>query len=186
MWCPVLRQSTIAECMQLSTALSEISHARACLSTVSNTALRNLQAVIKVQQLRKERDCNDSCCVASGQLSTRATAHLGSTEHQNVLRIVTRYATLMIDSFTHKGLKDLYETGSIRGVQASQATRLRKILTLLDHATSPGDLMIPTYRTHKLSGPLRGYWSMTVNDNWRVVFRFHNHNVESVDLVDYH
>ena len=92
----------------------------------------------------------------------------------------------MIHSFTHKGLKDLYETGSTRGVQASQATRLRKILTLLDHAASPGDLMIPTYRTHKLSGSLRGYWAMTVNDNWRVVFRFHNHNVERVDLVDYH
>jgi proteic killer suppression protein len=46
--------------------------------------------------------------------------------------------------------------------------------------------MIPTYRTHKLSGRREGYWSMTVNGNWRVVFRFSGKDVERVDYVDYH
>lgn len=92
----------------------------------------------------------------------------------------------MILTFKHKGLKMLYQTDSKRGVQAFHARRLKRILTLLDQAHSPEDLMIPTYRTHQLAGNLDGLWSMTVNDNWRVVFRFRGQDVEGVDLVDYH
>jgi proteic killer suppression protein len=68
----------------------------------------------------------------------------------------------------------------------SHVARLRRILSLLDQAMTPRDLMIPTYRTHKLSGPMQGYWSMTVNGNWRVVFRFRGQDVENVDYLDYH
>jgi toxin HigB-1 len=92
----------------------------------------------------------------------------------------------MIRSFKHKGLKMLYEMDSLEGIQASHAARLRRILTLLDNANSSRDLMIPSYRTHKLGGPLKGYRSMTVSGNWRVVFRFVGQDIESVDLVDYH
>ncbi len=68
----------------------------------------------------------------------------------------------------------------------SHVARLRRILSLLDRATTPKDLMIPTYKTHKLSGSLRDYWSMTVNGNWRVVFRFRGQDVEHVDYLDDH
>jgi len=92
----------------------------------------------------------------------------------------------MILSFRHKGLILLYEGGSSRGLRASHVPRLRRILSLLDQAKGPDDLMIPTYRTHKLSGKLEGYWSMSVNGNWRVVFCFSGNDVERVDYVDYH
>lgn len=92
----------------------------------------------------------------------------------------------MIRSFQHRGLAQLYAEGSARGLRASHVPRLRRILSLLDQAATPEDLMIPTYRTHKLSGRLKGYWSMTVNGNWRVVFRFSGKDVERVDYVDYH
>jgi len=37
-----------------------------------------------------------------------------------------------------------------------------------------------------LSGELKGYWSVTVNGNWRVIFRFVGKDAELVDYLDYH
>ena len=42
----------------------------------------------------------------------------------------------------------------------------------LDVATSPEAMRMPYYRLHQLKGEWRGYWSVTVNANWRIVFRF--------------
>ena len=79
-----------------------------------------------------------------------------------------------------------YEEGSVAGIRPSHAPRLRRILTLLDHAREPRDVTIPTYRTHALSGTRAGQWSMSVNANWRVVFRFVDEDVHDVDYLDYH
>ncbi len=56
----------------------------------------------------------------------------------------------MIVSFKHKGLELLYRTGSTRGVQASHAEKLHRILSALDKATEPADLGVPNYRLHPL------------------------------------
>jgi toxin HigB-1 len=39
---------------------------------------------------------------------------------------------------------------------------------------------------HPLKGDLKGYWSLTVRANWRIVFRFADGKASDVDLVDYH
>ncbi|WP_448003371.1 type II toxin-antitoxin system RelE/ParE family toxin [Agromyces bauzanensis] len=92
----------------------------------------------------------------------------------------------MIVSFRHKGLEALYTTGSKKGVQPAHADKLRRILTALDVAQSPADLEIPSFRTHALKGDLEGHWSIWVNGNWRVTFRFRESDVELVDYRDYH
>lgn len=92
----------------------------------------------------------------------------------------------MIISFRHKGLETLYRTGSSRGVQAAHAPKLNRILAALDAATSPAELGQPGYRLHSLKGELKGHWSMWVNGNWRVTFRFVGADVELVDYQDYH
>ncbi|NBO45599.1 MAG: Killer protein [Actinobacteria bacterium] len=92
----------------------------------------------------------------------------------------------MIVSFRHKGLQDLYERDSTKGVQAAHAPKLRRILSALDVAQSPLDLEIPGFRTHELRGRLRGHWAIWVNGNWRVTFRFIDSDVELVDYQDYH
>ncbi|EKU31472.1 plasmid maintenance system killer [Alcaligenes sp. HPC1271] len=56
----------------------------------------------------------------------------------------------------------------------------------LDAAESPEDLNVPSFRLHPLKGELKGYWSITVNGNWRVIFRFVGTDVELVDYLDYH
>jgi toxin HigB-1 len=39
---------------------------------------------------------------------------------------------------------------------------------------------------HPLKGDLRGFWSVTVRANWRIVFRFEEEDVFDVELIDYH
>ena len=92
----------------------------------------------------------------------------------------------MIVSFRHKGLERLYREGSKRGVQAGHVAKLLRILSVLDVAQSQEDLAIPSFRTHPLKGELAGHWSIWVNGNWRVTFRFVETDVELVDYQDYH
>lgn len=92
----------------------------------------------------------------------------------------------MIKSFRHKGLENYYRTGSKAGIQPTHATKLRIMLTALDAAEAPENLNAPSWRLHGLSGDLQGFWSITVNGNWRIVFRFENQDVELIDYLDYH
>lgn len=92
----------------------------------------------------------------------------------------------MITSFRHKGLRLLYETGSTKGVKAAHAAKLRSILAALDVAQSPSELSLPSYRLNPLKGDRTGQWSIWVNGNWRVTFRFVGPDVELVDYQDYH
>ena len=92
----------------------------------------------------------------------------------------------MIVSFRHKGLETLYRTGSKKGVQAAHAPKLLGILAVLDNAAVPADVDLPQYKLHKLTGDLKGHFSIWVNGNWRVTFRFVEADIELVDYQDYH
>jgi len=103
-----------------------------------------------------------------------------------VSRHVTRYSGRVILSFRHKGLEKLYRDGAKKGVQADHVPKLLRILSALDVAQGPDDLAIPSFRTHRLKGDLAGHYSIWVNGNWRITFRFIESDVELVDYQDYH
>lgn len=92
----------------------------------------------------------------------------------------------MIQSFRHKGLRDLFETGNSRGVRQAHLQRLIDILDLLDAASKPRDMDFPGSFLHPLKGRLKGSWAVRVSGNWRVVFQFEKGNAFDVDYVDYH
>lgn len=92
----------------------------------------------------------------------------------------------MILSFRHKGLEQLYRAGTKKGVPADHVPKLRRILAVLDVAQGPDDLAIPSFRTRRLKGDLAGHYSIWVNGNWRITFRFIDSDVELVDYQDYH
>lgn len=92
----------------------------------------------------------------------------------------------MITGFRHKGLEAFYRTGTTKGIQPSHATKLRRILAVLDVAMTPAELSLPSFKLHPLKGGLQGYWSVWVNGNWRVTFRFVGGDVELVNYIDYH
>ena len=92
----------------------------------------------------------------------------------------------MIKSFRHKGLKRLYETGSVSGVQTVHGNRLRMLLIALDTAQEIGDMDIPGFRLHPLKGKLKGRWAVSVTGNWRVTFEFREGHAYILDYEDYH
>lgn len=92
----------------------------------------------------------------------------------------------MIKSFAHKGLEKFFETGSLAGVQAIHAKRLRLILAQLNQAQTIKDMDVPSLRLHQLKGNRQNTWSVTVQANWRVTFRFVDGNAEVVNYEDYH
>jgi proteic killer suppression protein len=92
----------------------------------------------------------------------------------------------MIASFRHKGLRQLFEDDGTKGVNAEHVRKLRQILALLSAAETIEDMNYATFRLHPLKGDLRGWWSVTVRANWRVIFRFEDGKATDVDLVDYH
>ena len=84
------------------------------------------------------------------------------------------------------GLLAFFERGDARCIPASLAPRIRRILSDLDAAVQPGDLQLPGYRLHPLTGDRRGQWSVRVSGNWRIVFRFEDGVAVAVTLIDYH
>ncbi len=60
------------------------------------------------------------------------------------------------------------------------------ILQLLDAADKPEDMNLPGMYFHKLKGDLKNFYSLCVNGNWRIIFKFKEENVELVDYLDYH
>jgi proteic killer suppression protein len=92
----------------------------------------------------------------------------------------------MIRSFKHRGLKRLYERDDRSGTRPNFVDTVQEILTLLDDAASPQELDLPGYRLHPLKGDLKGFWSVTVRANWRIIFRFDGADAFDVELIDYH
>ncbi|MGK7345224.1 MAG: type II toxin-antitoxin system RelE/ParE family toxin [Candidatus Nitrospinota bacterium M3_3B_026] len=92
----------------------------------------------------------------------------------------------MIKGFRSKGLGRFYRTGSKAGIAPAHAKRLRLILAALDNAREPRDMGLPGFGLHELSGKRKGYWSVSVSGNWRVIFCFDGENVTDIDYLDYH
>ena len=101
-------------------------------------------------------------------------------------RTGTRYDSLVIRTFRHRGLKRLYERDDPTRLAAGLAERIALALADLDEASMPRDIDLPGYRFHPLKGNLKGFWSISVSGNWRIIFRFEDGDVYDVDLVDYH
>jgi len=92
----------------------------------------------------------------------------------------------VIQSFRHKGLKRLYENGDSKGVPPSYLEKVENIIAVLDRARLPEDMNLPGFHLHPLKGELKGFWSVTVRANWRIIFRFRDGDAYDVDMVDYH
>jgi toxin HigB-1 len=91
----------------------------------------------------------------------------------------------VIRTIRHKGLKRLFEEDDPRGVNPEHAQTLRDILATINAAPTLAHLNQPGLRLHPLKGQMKGFWSITVRANWRVIFRFDD-GAEDIDYVDYH
>ena len=92
----------------------------------------------------------------------------------------------MIVSFRHKGLEKFFFEGTRKGIQPQHAQKLANILDRLDAAAEIRDMNFPGSHLHELKGKDKGYWSIRVSGNWRIVFKFQNEEALEVNYVDYH
>lgn len=92
----------------------------------------------------------------------------------------------MIRRIKNKALRRFYDDDDASGLRPDWIDPVREILSLLDQASKPSDMNLPGYGLHPLKGGLKGFWSISVNRNWRILFRFEDQEATDVDLIDYH
>ena len=93
---------------------------------------------------------------------------------------------MAIKSFVHKGLEAFFLKGSKAGIQPHHAEKLSRQLAQLGRATTASDMNIPGWKLHALSGKLADHYSVWVNGNYRMTFRFEGTDAILVDYQDYH
>ena len=93
----------------------------------------------------------------------------------------------MIESFSDADTEKVFQRLPVKRFSADlQRSALRKLL-ILDASETLQDLRIPpANRLEKLRGDRRGQYSIRVNEQWRICFRWMGNNAHDVDLVDYH
>lgn len=96
----------------------------------------------------------------------------------------------MISSFGDATSADIYhgnDTKAARKIQRELWSRVQRKFDLLNACTSVEDLRIPpANRLEKLRGDLAGFYSIRVNQQYRIVFRFAHGNCEEIRCTDYH
>lgn len=93
----------------------------------------------------------------------------------------------MINGFSDKSTEDLFNRRFVRNLPSTiQRLAYRKLL-LIDGAERLDDLRKPPgNRLEKLSGDLAGKYSIRINNQWRIIFRWKGNNAFEVEIIDYH
>lgn len=98
----------------------------------------------------------------------------------------TRHNPCMIRSFRCSDTQRLYDTGKSRRFSSISRIALRK-LDQLENVTLLRSLAVPPgNRLEALSGDRIGQYSIRINDQWRLCFRWTDEGPEDVEIVDYH
>lgn len=101
-------------------------------------------------------------------------------------RTGARYNIKMIRSFGDKRTEALFRDRFVREFQGIARPAKRK-LEAVNAASRLEDLQVPpSNRLENLKGDLRGFHSIRINDQWRVIFRWRNGDAHEVRIADYH
>ena len=93
----------------------------------------------------------------------------------------------MIKSFADRRTQDLYVTGTAKRFPSDVASRAARKLEYVDLARSLDDLKVPPgNRLHALKDDRTGQHAISINDQWRICFRFVDGDAYEVEVCDYH
>jgi len=93
----------------------------------------------------------------------------------------------VIESFGDSNTEHIYLGLRIRGLPGDIQERARRKLRMINQARIVEDLLIPPgNRLERLKGDLEGSWSIRINQQWRVIFRWENGSKQQVKITDYH
>jgi toxin HigB-1 len=93
----------------------------------------------------------------------------------------------MILTFGDKDTESIWNGIRVKNLPIEIQTVGRRKLRMLNNSQTISDLRIPpSNRLEKLSGKLDGFYSIRINDQWRIMFRWIEGQSEEVKIVDYH
>lgn len=93
----------------------------------------------------------------------------------------------MIKTFADRRTRDLFATGTAKRFPSDVARRAIRRLEYIDLATCLDDLRVPPgNRLHALRHDRNGQHAISVNDQWRICFRFIDGDAYDVEICDYH
>ncbi|MDP2158528.1 MAG: type II toxin-antitoxin system RelE/ParE family toxin [Nitrospirota bacterium] len=93
----------------------------------------------------------------------------------------------MIKSFSDKDTENLYRTGKSRRLPPEIMRRAVRRLEYIDLSTCIDDLKVPpSNRLHALKKDREGQYSISINDQWRICFKFTDGDAYDVKITDYH
>jgi proteic killer suppression protein len=93
----------------------------------------------------------------------------------------------MIQSFGDRDTGLLFRRGRIKKLPPDLPQRARSKLLIIHAAISENDLIIPPgNHFEKLKGEKKGWCSIRINDQWRVIFKWAEENAYNVTITDYH
>jgi proteic killer suppression protein len=93
----------------------------------------------------------------------------------------------MILSFGSKETEKIWNGKRISHLPIDIQEIARRKLRMLNNSFDIKDLMIPpSNRLEKLSGKLKDFYSIRINNQWRIIFEWKNGNSENVKIIDYH
>jgi proteic killer suppression protein len=93
----------------------------------------------------------------------------------------------MIKTFAEKHTQDIYIKGNSKRIAPDIIKRAFRRLEYIDLATCLDDLKVPpSNRLHALKGDRKGQYSISINDQWRICFKFVDGDAYEVEITDYH
>jgi proteic killer suppression protein len=93
----------------------------------------------------------------------------------------------MITSFGDKSTQKIWQGDRVVSYSTELQETARRKLRMLNNSHDLNDLMVPpSNRLENLKGNWKEYYSIRVNGQWRILFRWNNGNADEVRLIDYH
>jgi proteic killer suppression protein len=93
----------------------------------------------------------------------------------------------VIRTFADRPTQELYTIGRSKRLPPDIVRRAIRKLEYIDHAATLDDLRVPPgNRLHELEGDRKGQYSISINDQWRICFRFVDGDAYDVEITDYH
>ncbi len=93
----------------------------------------------------------------------------------------------MLISFGNKDTKNIWDGERVKGLSVEIQEAARRKLRMLNNSQDLIDLQIPpSNRLEKLKGDLKEFYSIRINNQWRIIFKWNNGNAEEVKIIDYH
>ena len=93
----------------------------------------------------------------------------------------------MIKEFGDKESEKIWEGIRSKKLPSEIQNIARRKLRMINNAQDINDLRIPpANRLEKLKGDLEDFYSIRINNQWRIIFQWHNNDAYEIKVVDYH